>query len=304
MCLPANDRIAAAIRSTGKWYDCHQFVRMWNSAERLPSCEGSEGVLIEVGANIGACTVELLLRTRARIIAFEPSPTNLYYLTRSLLLAAQHHPDIRDRVVVFPIGAGNVALEHAQLYTESGNLGNTVVGARHTDACDARDHACLRRSTHAMHETTVLPLDSIFPEGLGCARLLKLDVQGFECKVMAGAQRALRSSQVRAVVAEATNAVLSAQCCSGAYLKELLKVQPGWKVSCTSHEVCLGRGPGAKAMPLLWSERPVDAAREAQRRRRALAHGLGRFDCNASSRRLLVAGATQYASSDRPAAIT
>ena len=279
MCLPANDRVAAAIHKTGKWYDCHQFVRMWNSAERSPSCQGSEAVLVEVGANIGACTVELLLRTRARIIAFEPSPTNLFFLTRSLRLAAAQQPDIQSRVIVFPIGVGNVALEHAQLYTERGNLGNTVVGIRHADACNARDHACLSRTMRATHETTILPLDSVFPHGLGCARLMKLDVQGFECKVLAGAQRALRTSQLRAVAAETTNTVLGAQCCSGAYLRHQLRVQPGWNVSCTSNDLCLGRGPGAKAMPLLWSERPTDPHRQKQRWRCALGHGLGRFEC-------------------------
>ena len=294
MCLPANDRISSAIIKRGNWYDCHQFVRLWNSAEREPSCRGSEGVLIEVGANIGACTVELLLRTRARIIAFEPSPTNLFYLTRSIRLAAQLHPEISTRVVVFPIGAGNVPLEHAQLYTERGNLGNTVVGVRHADACHALDQACLRRVTRVAQVATILPLDDLFPEGLGCARLMKLDVQGFECRVMAGAKRALRTSRLRAVVAEVTPAALSAQCCSAAYLKEQLQVQPDWNVSCTSHEVCLGRGPGAKAMPRVWSENPVDARFEGLRWRRTRAHGFGRFECappsnNRSSRRWVAA---------------
>lgn len=289
MCLPANDRISSAILRHGKWYDCHQFVRLWNSAEREPSCRGSEGVLIEIGANIGACTVELLLRTRARIIALEPSPTNLFHLTRSIRLAAQHHPEISARVVVFPIGAGNKPIEHAQLYTELGNLGNTVVGTRHADACNARDQACLRRVTRAAHMTTILPLDNVFPRGLGCARLLKLDVQGFECKVMAGARRALRTSRLRAVAAEVTPAVLSAQCCSAAYLKEQLRVQPDWNVSCTSHDVCLGRGPGAKAMPRLWHEVAIDLRLQRYRQQRARAHGFDRFECtppsnNSSSR--------------------
>ena len=285
MCLPANDRISSAIIKHGNWYDCHQFVRLWNSAEREPSCRGSEGVLIEVGANIGACTVELLLRTRARIVAFEPSPTNLFFLTRSIRLAAQLHPEIAKRVVVFTIGAGSVPLEHAQLYAERGNLGNTVVGMRHADACNAQDHACLRRVTRATQAATILPLDTVFPEGLGCARLMKLDVQGFECRVMAGTKRALRTSGLRAVVAEVTPAALAAQCCSAAYLKAQLQVQPDWNVSCTSHEVCLGRGPGAKAMPRVWSEQAVDARLQALRWVRAQAHGFGRFDCASSKNR-------------------
>jgi hypothetical protein len=193
-------------------------------------------------------------------------------------------------VVVIPIGAGNVRLDYAQLYTERGNLGNTVVGMRHADACNALDQACLRRVTRAAQVTTILPLDDVFPDGFGCARLMKLDVQGFECRVMAGAKRALRTSRLRAVVAEVTPAALSAQCCSAAYLKEQLQVQPDWNVSCTSHEICLGRGPGAKAMPRLWLENAVDAQLQGLRWMRARVHGFGKFECmppgnNRSSRR-------------------
>ena len=63
----------------------------------------------EIGANIGACTVELLLRTRASIIALEPSPTNYYFLTRSLHALAQRHPEMARRVVVLPVGTADVS---------------------------------------------------------------------------------------------------------------------------------------------------------------------------------------------------
>ena len=65
--------------------------------------------MLEVGGNIGACSMEVLLRTDARLIIFEPSFTNLYYLTRTLQAAHRHSPhlDLAHRVVVFPIGLGN-----------------------------------------------------------------------------------------------------------------------------------------------------------------------------------------------------
>ena len=89
--------------------------------------------------------MELLLRTRARVIAFEPSPVNLYYLTRSLRLLAESHPEVARRVVVFPIGAGDAQLSRAPLFVEKGNLGNTIVGRPHSDAC-AFNATCLRES--------------------------------------------------------------------------------------------------------------------------------------------------------------
>ena len=205
-------------------------------------------------------------------------------------MAADRHPDILRRVALLPVGAGNAPLERVPLFTEHGNLGNTVVGTRQSDACKGRDHACLRRAMRPADEATILPLDVLFPEGLGCARLLKLDTQGFECKVLHGARRALRSSQLLAVVAEATNTALTAQCCSGAFLKDMLRVEPSWNVSCTSAETCVGRSPNAARMARLWQERPVNPRRQRGRRRRAASHGFERFDCSQMRRIYNVSG--------------
>lgn len=85
LCLaPAPDVISDAIRDKGRWHDCGKFVRMWERLNGLCDARASDGIMLEIGANIGACTVELLLRTNARVVAFEPSPTNLFYLTRNL----------------------------------------------------------------------------------------------------------------------------------------------------------------------------------------------------------------------------
>eukprot|EP00966_Prymnesium_polylepis_P181525 4204620-Prymnesium_polylepis.1 len=49
-------------------------------------------VVVEVGANIGACTLQLLLHTNATVLAFEPSPLNLFHLTESLHRTALGNP--------------------------------------------------------------------------------------------------------------------------------------------------------------------------------------------------------------------
>ena len=86
-------------------------------------------------ANIGACTVELLLRTRASIVAVEPSPQAAFHLTRSLRLAAQLHPDILSRVIVLPIGAGDVPNTSVPLFVQTNNTGNSVLGRAFTADC-------------------------------------------------------------------------------------------------------------------------------------------------------------------------
>lgn len=216
-------------------YDCGKFVRLWHELDgvrfggrrHLGAGEGPEGVLVEVGANIGACTLELLLRTKARIIAFEPSPSNLFYLTRTLQLAAQRDPAIAERVVVYPIGVGD-APSRLPLFTQRGNLGNTVVGQALSDDCVGRRAGaeCLNRTmaAGAKGEVTVLPLDTVFPLGMGGVRLVKLDVQGFECHVLQGASHALARAvpPVGVVAAEVAPTWLYGQCCRPSFLVHLL----------------------------------------------------------------------------------
>ena len=80
MCLARMDYVSKYVIRNGRWRDCDSYVQMWRGLERDARRVGgmgagearlsAPGVMLEVGANVGACTVELLLRTRVRIIAF------------------------------------------------------------------------------------------------------------------------------------------------------------------------------------------------------------------------------------------
>jgi len=182
-----------------------------------------EGVLMEVGANIGACTVELLLRTRAKIIALEPSAANAYFLTRSLRLLAAQYPSVRDRVVVFPVGISDVAVRSPMLVPIT-NLGNSMMQPSSTEM-DTLLTSELRGA--ATLEAVLLPLQVLFPHGLGRTRIVKIDTQGFECKVVQGAWGALQHPSTRyaeVVVAEVARQHLHAHCCSPAVLVHLMRM--------------------------------------------------------------------------------
>lgn len=64
-------------------------------------------------------------------------------------------------------------------------------------------------------DVRVLPLDRIFPHGFGHVRVLKLDTQGFECRILKGAYRVLRhpQSRVDAIAVEVARKLLNQQCC-------------------------------------------------------------------------------------------
>ena len=193
------------IAAYGYWPDCHLLSNMWHR-------EGASGdIFLDVGANIGACTVEILARTNARVIAFEPNPSNLYHLTRTLAMASARRPSLLDRVVVLPVAAGDVS-EWTSIAADMNNMGNSVI----TNTSEELPKLLREDSYNRTLKLTdplpvrVLTLDMIFPSGFGLnnsVRLMKLDTQGFETKVLRGARGLLRrrrdgAAPISAIAAE------------------------------------------------------------------------------------------------------
>lgn len=231
MCLVPKDTISNRIASrAGVWDDCARLTEAFSWASALLNISGTAPLFLDVGANIGACTVEMLLKTPARVVAFEPSPFNLYHLTRSLNMLPGCEPGssksqrVRCRdVTVFPLGAGDRAYNDT-IFTQANrrgdgqsNQGNSVVGLKG----DRRDFIA--------HELQVRPLDTIFPE-LPHTPLMKLDVQGFECRVLEGAHSLLRSGRIHAISLEVSSPHQAPQGCNRARLRALLE-PAGYRVS-------------------------------------------------------------------------
>ena len=228
MCLNPKDHLSKHLAETGRWRDCQPLVTEWNASARHI---GGGGLFLELGANIGACTLEMLLLTSARVVAFEPSQVNLFHLTRTLRWTASAHESVTHRVVVYPVGAGETALR-TKMVNEKGNFGNSMLtaGQAHPNA--------------SVPTVDVYPLDALFPEvPLAMpVRLMKLDVQGFECKALLGAMAMLVSGTVHTVMAE-TSKLLRQHKCSAPKMRELLRlvgfsiVQTGGSGVATGSEV-------------------------------------------------------------------
>lgn len=92
MCLVANDWVSNSIKRHGSWRDCNMLLVEWEQAGRNPQNAARKlpDIFLDAGANIGACTLEMLLRTDARIVAFEPNPNNLCALRREHTELATH----------------------------------------------------------------------------------------------------------------------------------------------------------------------------------------------------------------------
>jgi FkbM family methyltransferase len=139
---------------------------------------------VDVGANIGSYTVLAAAVAGARAIAFEPVPATFAHLQDNIRLNAL---DAR-------VQAHNTAV---------GREPGTV---RFTSGFDTVNHVASPTEQQAAAgalatiQVPVVPLDQFAPD-LAPA-LIKIDVEGFETDVIAGARRLLQSDTLQAVLME------------------------------------------------------------------------------------------------------
>jgi FkbM family methyltransferase len=149
-------------------------------------------VLIDVGANVGMYTVWAARTRGVRVFAFEPEAQNYALLNRNILLN-----DIGDRAKAFCL-----ALSDAAGLSEL-HLSEVMIGG----SCHS-----LGEQVDFKHE----PMRPAFSQGCVAARLddlvasgavpqpthLKIDVDGFEPKVVHGAAQVVRDPRLRSLLVE------------------------------------------------------------------------------------------------------
>ena len=182
--------------------------------------------------------------TNATVLAVEPSPANLFFLTSSLRAAAAVQPDIARRVAVLPFALGNTT-GHSEITASVDNAGDSMIGSASTFASSRRRAGgksvgsgtvggrpgqtmpiAMTTLDKALASPSHLPRISLAsPSHLWSLsiRLMKLDAQGFECRVLDGMRQLLERGQVHALKTEVSRRHLQAQGCSEAELLERLR---------------------------------------------------------------------------------
>ena len=153
---------------------------------------GRDEVLVDVGANVGMYTVWAARTRGVRVYAFEPEAQNYALLNRNLVLN-----DLAERVMAYCL-----ALSDAEGYSEL-HLSDLRAGG-----------SC--HSLGARVDFAHRPMRPAYSQGCISARLddlvsrrvvaephyLKIDVDGFEPKVIAGAAAVLRGTRLKSLLVE------------------------------------------------------------------------------------------------------
>lgn len=136
-----------------------------------------EHVVLDIGANIGCTTILFGSRSR-QVVGFEPSPSTFAFLTQNLGSS----------------GLGNVELRNYALGDESSE-------AELAFAPDNRSGGFVTNQTRGAtglvrEQIVVKRLDDIVPSlGVPSVDLVKLDVEGFETRVIRGGEKTIREAQ-------------------------------------------------------------------------------------------------------------
>lgn len=140
----------------------------------------NKDLFIDVGANIGSYTVLASAVVGAKSISIEPIPSTYMNLIQNINING-----IQDLVTPLNIGVGS----------EEGNL-------RFTTNMDTMNRVVSRSevSSHSTITVHVIPLDSIINDLY--PKLIKIDVEGFETRVIEGAGKILTDKTLDAVIME------------------------------------------------------------------------------------------------------
>lgn len=138
-----------------------------------------DDTFVDVGANIGVYTVLASAAIGATTYAFEPSPASFRWLQDNVALN-----NIGGRVVLHRAAAGP---EAGQTRLSSGDTHSM----NHVLRDDAVDSGVV---------VTVVRLDDVLADA--SPTLLKIDTEGFESAVLAGAQDTLANPSLRAIIIE------------------------------------------------------------------------------------------------------
>jgi FkbM family methyltransferase len=149
-------------------------------------------VLVDVGANVGMYTIWAAATRGTRVFAFEPESANYALLNRNIFIN-----NLQDRVSAYCMGLSDAAGLTAL------HMGLVGVGQSCHSVGEALDYKHDPMAAAFRQGCIVSRLDDLVSTGaIPMPNHIKIDVDGFEPKVIAGARSTLKNAAVRSVLVE------------------------------------------------------------------------------------------------------
>ena len=152
----------------------------------------ADEVLVDIGANVGMYTVWAAKTRQVRVYAFEPEAQNYALLNRNLVLNG-----LGERVKAYCLGLSDRA-GYSELHLSALSVGGSChslgerVDFKHEPMNPAFSQGCIAARLDDLVEQGVMPVP----------HYIKLDVDGIEPRIIAGARQVLADRTVRSLLIE------------------------------------------------------------------------------------------------------
>jgi FkbM family methyltransferase len=160
---------------------------------------GADDIFVDIGANIGLYSIYAASMTGARVYAFEPESQNYAELNKNIVMNG-----LSERITAYCLALSDVeAVSELLLCTFAPGFGHHDFGGNSWNEDLRRDLIVYGRESRLRQGAVGMTLDALVDGGVfAVPQHLKIDVDGFEWKVLRGARRTLERPEVKTVLIE------------------------------------------------------------------------------------------------------
>ena len=173
------------------------------------------GIFVDIGANVGIMTMSALELGR-RVVAVEALPSNARLLRCSVALNGYSR---LLKLHTVPLSAPN--REHEK-YCVCRPIGNPSDGILVPESQISSHPLCSHKKCESMVKSSTIDQLNI-ADSVG---LMKIDVEGFECSILSGAEELLRSSKKPCVIVAEFNPTLQNR--NGCPIHHMIRFMASW----------------------------------------------------------------------------